>query len=84
MTGTGNEIGAGSLPHDNSHTQQHMETFPLELQDEVLAIFSFSLSFLRGNFDPSCIYYWELKVDKELEEYDLSKKQIIFLLPLVL
>jgi hypothetical protein len=51
MTGTGKETGSGSLHYGNSHAQQHMGTFPLELHDDVLAMGS-TLPSSEGNFDP--------------------------------
>lgn len=32
----------------------------------------------EGHFDPRAYINWELKVDKEFEEYDLSEKQMVF------
>jgi hypothetical protein len=72
MTGMGKEMGAGSLPHGNLHTQQHMGTFSLELHDDVLAMVSSALPSFEGNFDPHAYIDWKLKIYKEFEEYDLS------------
>jgi hypothetical protein len=39
---------------------------------------SFAIPPFEGHFDPRAYINWELKVDKEFEEYDLSEKQMVF------
>ena len=73
----GEETGAGSFPHGNSHAQQHMGTFQLEVHDDVLAMVNYTLPSFEGKFDPHAYIDWKLKVDAEFDNYDLSEKQMI-------
>jgi hypothetical protein len=46
--------------------------FPFELHDDVLAMVSYALPSFEGNFDPHAYIDWELKVDEEFDNYELS------------
>lgn len=50
----------------------------LEVHDNVLCMVSSAIPPFEGHFDPRAYINWELKVDKEFEEYDLSEKQMVF------
>ena len=72
------ETRAGSLRHGYLHAEHHIGTFPLEVHGDVLAMVSSALPSFEGNCDPHAYIDWELKVDAEFDNYDLSEQQMIF------
>jgi hypothetical protein len=77
MLGMDKEMGANSIHHRCS-IQQQMGRYPLEVHDDILDAVTSAIPSFEGNFDPYAYIDWELKVEKEFDEYDLSEEQMTF------
>jgi len=78
MTGPVRDMGAWSIHRGHPLPQQHMGIQRPEVHDNVLGMVSSAIPPFEGHFDPHAYINWELKVDKEFEEYDLFEKQMVF------
>jgi len=54
-----------------------MGAHELEVHDNVITKVSNSLPYFEGKFDPYAYIDWELKVDAEFDNYDLSEHQMV-------
>jgi hypothetical protein len=70
------EMGTNSI-HRRCSIQQQMGSHRLEVHDDVLDVVSSAIPSFEGNFDPRAYIDWELKVEMEFDEYDLSEEQMI-------
>jgi hypothetical protein len=48
-----------------------------EISDAVLAKIKSALPYFEGNYDPRAYIDWELVVDREFKEHDLSEKHMV-------
>jgi anaerobic selenocysteine-containing dehydrogenase len=79
MTGTLKKKGAGCIYNGRLHHQRHVRTHQLELHDDLLALVSSAIPCFDGNFDHHAYMEWELKIEKEFDEHDISETQIIYI-----
>jgi hypothetical protein len=77
--GTLKNKGASSIYYRRPHPQRHARTHQLEVHDDLLALVSSAIPCFDGNFDPRAYIEWELKVEKEFDEHDLSEAQMIYI-----
>jgi hypothetical protein len=76
MLGMDKEMGANRIHHRCS-IQQRMGRNPLKVHDDILDAVSSAIPYFKGNFDLRAYIDWELKVEMEFDEYDLSEEQMI-------
>jgi hypothetical protein len=69
--------GASCIYYGCLHPQRYAITHQLEVHDDLLALVSCAIPCFDGNFDPRPYIEWELKVEKEFDEHDLSEEQMI-------
>jgi hypothetical protein len=60
------------------HPQRHARTHQLEVHGDLLDLVSSAIPCFAGNIDPCAYIEWELKVEKEFDEHDLSEDQMIY------
>jgi hypothetical protein len=70
--------GAGSIYYGCLHPQRHARTHQLEVHGDLLDLVSSAIPCFAGNIDPCAYIEWELKVEKEFDEHDLSEDQMIY------
>jgi hypothetical protein len=80
MVGTLKNNRAHFIYYGHLHPQRHDKTCQHEVHDDLLALVSSAIPCFDGNFDPRAYIEWELKVEKEFDEHDLSEAQMIYLL----
>jgi hypothetical protein len=73
MVGTLKNKGASCIYYGCLHPQRHARTHQLEVHDDLLALVSSAILCFDGNFDPHAYIEWELKLEKEFDEQDLSE-----------
>jgi hypothetical protein len=73
------EQGARCIYYGRPHPPRHARTHQLEVHDDLLALVSSTIPSFDGNFDPRAYIEWELKVEKEFDEHDLSEAQMIYI-----
>jgi hypothetical protein len=71
--------GAGCIYYDHLHPQRHARTHQLEVYDDLLALIHSAIPCFDRNSDPRAYIEWELKVEKEFDEHDLSEAQMIYI-----
>jgi hypothetical protein len=59
--------------------QQHARTHQLEVHDDLLALVRSTRPCFDENSDPRAYIEWELKVENEFDEHDLSEAQMIYI-----
>jgi hypothetical protein len=79
MVGTLKNKRARYIYYGCLHPQRHARTHQLEVHDDLLAFVSSIIPCFDRNFDPHAYIEWELKVEKEFDEHDLSEAQIIYI-----
>jgi hypothetical protein len=79
MVGTLKNNGARCIYYGRPHPQRHARTHQLEVHDDLLALVSSAIPSFDGSFDPRAYIEWELKVEKEFDEHDLSQAQMIYI-----
>jgi hypothetical protein len=79
MIGTLKKKGASYTYYERPHPQQHARTHQLEVHDDLLALVRSTIPRFDGNSDPRAYIEWEIKVEKEFDEHDLSEAQMIYI-----
>jgi hypothetical protein len=78
MVGILKNKGVSRVYYGRPHPQ-HARTHQLEVHDDLLALVSSTIPCFDGNFDPHAYIEWELKVEKEFDEHNLSEAQMIYI-----
>jgi hypothetical protein len=65
--------------YGHPHPQRHARIHQLEVHDDLLALVSSTIPCFDGKFDPHAYIEWELKVEKEFDECDLSDAQMVYI-----
>jgi hypothetical protein len=71
MIGTLKKKGVGCIYYGHTHQ--------LEVHDDLLALVHSAIPCFDGNSNPRAYIEWELKVEKEFDEHDLSVVQMIYI-----
>jgi hypothetical protein len=79
MTGTLKKHGVDCIYYKRLHPQWHVRTHQLEVHDDLLALVRSAIPCFDKNSDPHAYIEWELKVEKEFDENDLSEVQMIYI-----
>jgi predicted 2-oxoglutarate/Fe(II)-dependent dioxygenase YbiX len=79
MIGTLKKKGARCIYYERLHPQRHARTHQHKIHDYLLALVRSAISCFNGNSDPRAYIGWELKVEKEFDEHDLSDAQMIYI-----
>jgi hypothetical protein len=79
MIATLKKKGAGYIYYERPHPQRRARTHQLEVHDDLLDLVRSAIPCFDGNSDPRAYIEWELKVEKEFDEHDLSEAQMIYI-----
>jgi hypothetical protein len=64
--------------YERLHPQRHARTHQLEVHDYLLALVHSAIPCFDGNSDSRAYIEWELNVEKEFDDHDLSEAQMIY------